>query len=249
MGTKHALVTGASRGLGHELAVHLTKAGWSVTGFARRPPDELGSLVPFDYFQADLSTPEVLPVILGRVGGPLDLVVHCAVHHEASMASGLTASEMAFRVNALTPYHLSEALLKRQPAERLLSVIMINSESIFHADRHSAVYAASKAALRPLAAGLAESCRSRNASVATVLLGPLADEKKLADLRRVAHQRGVTEDEITKVFLRRSNPDLVIESLIDYEACVRTVEYVNSLGRVANGMVCRLDGGSAGSLI
>jgi hypothetical protein len=51
------------------------------------------------------------------------------------------------------------------------------------------------------------------------------------------------------MFLRKSNPDLVIDEFIDFESCYRSVVYLTELGAIANGMLCRLDGGSAGSLV
>lgn len=110
-------------------------------------------------------------------------------------------------------------------------------------------YGASKAALRVLTSALAASCRGRNASVSTLLLGPLWDAKRAADIGRVAAKRGVPVADVTRLFLRRSNSDLVIDFFIDLESCYRSLRYLVDLGRVANGTVCRLDGGSAGSLI
>jgi hypothetical protein len=85
--------------------------------------------------------------------------------------------------------------------------------------------------------------------VATLLLGPLADERKLHELSEIARRRGTSTAEVTKAFLRKANPSYVTDSLIDLDACFRSVEYIAGLGRSANGMVCRVDGGSAGSLI
>jgi short-subunit dehydrogenase len=161
----------------------------------------------------------------------------------------LAELEDTFRVNALAPYLLTFHLLDTAPNDQFSCCIVVNSEAIFAANRQSAPYAASKAALRVLTAGLADECRSRNAAVATLLLGPLSDARKRAELQAVANKRGLSAEEVTRVFLRRSNPSLVIDSLIDYASCLKSVQYIAGLGPIANGMVCRLDGQSAGSLI
>jgi hypothetical protein len=53
---------------------------------------------------------------------------------------------------------------------------------------------------------------------------------------------------VVKLFLRNTKPGMFIDDLIDYESCFRSVRYINELGPEATGMVCRLDGGSGGSL-
>jgi len=248
---RRAFITGTSQGLGAFLATRLAEDGWKVTGLGRRPRTESSAAQAIDYIQADLSLPETVEELPALIGETPDLIVHSAVVYPSREISvpGWADLEGAFRVNALVPYRLTLDLLADKPQDHFTSCVVVNSEAICHADRQSGVYAASKAALRVLTTALAESCRSHNASVSTLLLGPLADPAKVADLRGIAERRGVSEAEITRLFLRKSNPDLVIESLIDFESCYRSVMYIADLGPVANGMMCRLDGGSAGSLI
>ncbi|MFC5642409.1 SDR family oxidoreductase [Kitasatospora cinereorecta] len=248
---KRAFVTGTSHGLGARLATRLAEDGWQVTGLGRRPRSETALPPEVRYLQADLSDPKALDELPALIGETPDLIVHNAVSYPPRDVSALTLDELEgiFRVNSLVPYRLTLDLLAAKPPERFCSVVVVNSESIYHADFASGVYAASKAALRVLTTSLADHCRSRNAAVATLLLGPLADPGKVADLRAVAERRGVTEAEITRLFLRKSNPDLVIEQLIDFDACVRSVRYIADLGTTANGMMCKLDGGSSGSLV
>ncbi|MBM0275413.1 SDR family NAD(P)-dependent oxidoreductase [Micromonospora tarensis] len=251
MSAKTAVITGASDGLGAHLATRLAEEGWRVTGVGRRPHTESSVPAGIDYVRLDLARPDAVEQLLDRLGETPDLVVQNAVSYPApgDGAPSLTEMEDVFRVNALTPYRLALGLLDRKPPEQFVSCIVINSESIYHADDGSGLYAASKAALRVLSTALATRYRSRNASVATLLLGPLADAKKVAQLRRIAEQKGLSEQQVTALFLRRSNPDLVIDQLIDFDSCHRSVAYLAGLGPVANGMLCRLDGGSAGSLI
>ena len=247
---KRALITGASHGLGAHLADRLDAEGWHVIGLGRRPASDCCGAAAIEYIQADLSVPEVIDALPARIGESPDLIVHNAVSYpDFDATPALAEMETVFRVNTFAPYQLTLGLLEAKPEDKFCSCIVLNSESIYHADHRSGLYAASKAALRVLTAALASACRSRNASVSTLLLGPLADPKKVEGLRRVAEKKGVTEEDITKVFLRKSNPDLVIDTLIDLESCFRSVIYVVSLGRIANGMVCKLDGGSSGSLI
>ncbi|MEV8327647.1 SDR family oxidoreductase [Kitasatospora sp. NPDC056731] len=251
MEPKRALVLGASQGLGAHIAVRLAEDGWSVTGVGRRPRQVTALDGSVEYLQADLSQAETLVELPKLVAGCPDLIVHSAVtYHDFGVSvPTLDELEQVFRVNALLPYRLLHQLLSDKPGDRFCSCVVLNSDAIFHARRLSGIYAASKAALRVLTTMLADTFRADNASVSTLLLGPLADAKKTADLQRIATKRGMSPEELTKAFLRRSNPDLVIDELIDFESCYLSLRHLVELGAVANGSLYRLDGGSAGSLI
>lgn len=251
MARRRALVTGANRGLGAHLVRQLAARDWQVSGIVRRPTADVEPIDGVAYVQADLSDLSQVEALPDRLEEPCDLVIHSAVWYPDPRGPAPTtaAIESAFRVNALAPYTLTRALLDRWDAEHQCTVVMVNSEAIYHADGQSGLYAATKAALRVLSTTLAHAVRERPVAVATLLLGPLGDERKMADIERVAAQRDMSPDEVTKVFLRRSNPDLVIDRFIDFEDCWRSVAYIVDLGHAANGMMCRLDGGSAGSLL
>ncbi|NJP53786.1 SDR family oxidoreductase [Streptomyces sp. SBST2-5] len=250
MEKKRALVLGASQNLGAHLAGRMAAEGWAVTALGRRPAGETDLPADLDYIQADLSLPETLEWLPEKIGDAPDAVVYNAVRYPDQKAGtpSLQELESVFRVNALVPYRLLLDLLLA-PRDRFCSVVVVNSDAIYHAREQSGVYSASKAALRVLTGTLASTARGRNASVSTLLLGPLADREKVRGLQRVAEQRGTTEEEVTRLFLRRSNTNLVIDELIDFESCFQSLRYMIGLGPVANGMMCRLDGGSAGGLV
>lgn len=245
-----ALVIGASRGVGAHIATRLAEEGWVVKGVGRRP---LTSIVPtpkYEYVRADISDPNALDQMLSDLGRVPDLVVHNAVRADWNSSSlSLESMEAAFRVNALMPYLITRDLLARKPDADFLSCVFINTEAVFHADQHSCSYAASKAALRVLSAGLSASVRDGNAALATLMLGPLADQSRLDEARSIAEKKGMTPTQVARLFLRKTKPDMVIDDFIDYESCFMSIKYIHGLGRAANGMVCRLDGGSGGSLI
>jgi NAD(P)-dependent dehydrogenase (short-subunit alcohol dehydrogenase family) len=249
---KNAVVIGASQGLGWYLASRLVDQGWEVIGTGRRSLEDVAPPLSFEYIRADLADGTTLDFLAGlfREKRP-DLIVHNAVTYGELRKPDPTLNELEtiFRVNTLLPYCLLLNYLSAIPQDGFTSCIVVNSDTIYHANQHSGSYAASKAALRVLTTALADFCQSRNASVSTLLLGPLADQKKADEFRRIAERNGVSEDEIMRLFLRRSNPSLVIDSLIDFEPCFQSIQYIANLGRVANGMLCKLDGGSSGSLV
>lgn len=245
-----ALVIGASRGVGAHIANRLLEDGWAVTGVGRRPFESIVPAPKYEYVSADISDPAALDQMLGDSGRVPDLVVHNAVHANwDSSKLDLTGMEEVLRVNAVAPYLITRDLLARKSDSDFLSCVFINSEAVFHADQDSCAYAASKAALRVLSAGLSASVRDGNAALATLMLGPLADQSRLDQAHAIAEKKEMTPTQVVKLFLRNTKPDMVIDELIDYESCYRSIRYIHELGRAANGMVCRLDGGSAGSLI
>ncbi|WP_031186583.1 SDR family NAD(P)-dependent oxidoreductase, partial [Streptomyces sp. NRRL S-1896] len=148
----------------------------------------------FAYERLDLSDPEEAHRFLEGAGSDAyDLVVHNAVTYGAipGKPPALDELEAMFRVNALVPYRLLHGVLAAQPTDRFCSCVVVNSDSIYHATKQSAPYAATKAALRVLTTSLADTFRSAQVSVATLLLGPLPDPRKLADFQRVAERHDV----------------------------------------------------------
>ncbi|MEU1513187.1 SDR family oxidoreductase [Streptomyces sp. NPDC005811] len=242
---RRALVIGGSRGVGARLATRLSEHGWAVTATGRRQRSDTGFPDGVKYKRLDLAadtavkeSAELLRSLRPR------LVVHNAAIYPTAEPD-LAECETVFRVNALVPHQVLADYLPGADC----TCVLVNSDSIYHANRTSGVYAASKAALRVLASALADRCRGSRACVATLLLGPLADDRKAEQFEQIAQMRQLPPEEVAKAFLRRSNPSYVVDSLVDLDACVRSVEYLVDLGTQANGMLCRLDGGSAGSLL
>ncbi|MBF6299071.1 SDR family oxidoreductase [Nocardia amamiensis] len=250
---QQAVVLGGSRGLGAHISTRLAQSGWKVTATGRSVSADNLLTGAIDYFQADLNDDDALSSLdeLLSERRP-ELIVHNAVSYGSRDGSQPDARELVelFRVNAITPYillreYLSAASRQGSPC----SCITISSDSIYNAKQSTGPYAASKAAMKVLATALADSCRGSNASVSTLLLGPLADERKIQEFQRIAEARGMEAQAVARTYLHRSNTSLVIDSLIDFESCYRSIEYLANLGPIANGMVCKLDGGSSGSLI
>lgn len=126
MTRRHALVTGASRGLGLEFTRQLLASGWHVVAACRRPgratalnglagahPGRL-HVLPLDVAvpasHAELA--RELPLVLGEAGRISLLVNNAGVLHPGERFGSLTAAnfEDSFRTNALGPLLLTQAL-------------------------------------------------------------------------------------------------------------------------------------------
>ena len=123
---KRILLTGASRGVGLQVAHLLIKGGAHVLGVARdqerllkveKQLNEKGK-EHFVSLCADLMQESAISAITNRVSdlwGALDIVIHNAgvmLHHEGGiLAEPLGKLEDSLQVNLLTPFRLTRALL------------------------------------------------------------------------------------------------------------------------------------------
>jgi NAD(P)-dependent dehydrogenase (short-subunit alcohol dehydrogenase family) len=154
----HALITGASAGLGRALTVELAKQGWTLTIDARHPEtlervaDELSALTKVQAVHGDVSDPAHRAALVAAAGesGPLDLLVNNASDLGGSPLPRLrdleaAAYERLWRVNVLAPQQLVQALL---PYLRPAAVI-VNISSDAGAENYErwGGYGSSKAAL------------------------------------------------------------------------------------------------------
>lgn len=210
-----ALVTGASRGIGHATALALTKAGAHVVAVARTVGalEELddairglggsATLVPLDlkdYPGIDrlgLALHERfgrLDALIGNAGilGPLSPLGHVeAAAWEEVMAVNVTANWRLIR--AMDP------LLKRSDAGR---VVLISSGVAAQALAYWGPYAASKAALEVLARTYAAETATTNVRVNVLTPGPIRT--------RMRAQAMPGEDPMTL-----ETPDKVAEKIVD----------------------------------
>lgn len=165
MTTRTALVTGASRGLGHALTAALADRGWRLVvdgrdadrlaaAVAALPRPDLVTAVP-----GDVADPDHRAALAAAVGPRLDLLVNNASALGPSPLpplADLAAAEFlqVLAVNVVAPLALTQAVL---PALRSAggTVVDISSDAAVEAYAGWGGYGASKAALDQLTAVLA----------------------------------------------------------------------------------------------
>jgi NAD(P)-dependent dehydrogenase (short-subunit alcohol dehydrogenase family) len=184
-----ALITGAGRGLGSELARQYAADGWEVIGTTRREL-EMTDRKQISRFAKELR------------GKPVDLLFcNAGIVGKKGMAPGrfdFDSWEEVLRVNLLAPAALAEALLDNVAASERRTIAMMSSRlgSISESTGMTLPYATSKAALNMLVKGLAAHLASRGIVVVALSPGwvrtdmggagaPLAPEASVAGLRRV----------------------------------------------------------------
>ena len=188
-GKPTALITGASRGLGKELARQYEADGWKVIGTERSDMD-MNDVAQIRRFAARLK------------GQPIDLLfANAGISGRRGMAPGsfdFDSWQEVLRVNLLGPAALAEALVDNVAASDKKCIAMMSSRlgSISESSGMTLPYSTSKAALNMLVKGLSATLASRGITVVALSPGwvrtdmggqgaPLAPDKSVQGLRKV----------------------------------------------------------------
>jgi NAD(P)-dependent dehydrogenase (short-subunit alcohol dehydrogenase family) len=192
-----AVITGAGRGLGKELARQYAADGWEVIGTTRREL-EMTDRKQISRFAKELK------------GKPLDLLFcNAGIVGKRGMKPGsfdFDSWEEVLRVNLLGPASLAEALLDNVAASERRIIAMMSSRlgSISESTGMTLPYATSKAALNMLVKGLAATLADRGIIVVALSPGwvrtdmggaqaPLTPEASVSGLRMVIHKLKSTD--------------------------------------------------------
>jgi NAD(P)-dependent dehydrogenase (short-subunit alcohol dehydrogenase family) len=171
MSPRHALVIGANRGIGLELARQLKARGARVTATYRDNPGGLADLDVSLVGNIDLERPETLAA-LGIDGDPVDdLIVNAGIYPKDRTHGHLDPASIlrGFTVNAMGPLLAVDALKTR--LSRGARVLLITSRMGSIADNDSGgsyAYRMSKAALNMAGKSLSLDLRSQGVSVALI---------------------------------------------------------------------------------
>jgi len=178
---KHAVVTGASSGIGRAVAERLLADGWQVTGISRSAPEIAHAA--FTFVQADLARGAEADRVASACGAPHALV-HAAGVMRGALLGALRAedSEAMWRLHVDAATRLANALLPRMAAAGHGRLVLIGSRTSTGV-RGKSQYAASKAALVALARSWA--CEVVGRGVTVNVVSPSAtDTAMLADPER-----------------------------------------------------------------
>ncbi|MEY3816659.1 MAG: hypothetical protein RI966_636 [Actinomycetota bacterium] len=158
-----ALVTGASSGIGYEMAIQLATSGVPVIAVARRR-DRLKQLAAqfknIEVMDADLSTPEGVGQVESRISDSSKTAIDLVVNNAGFGSSGLMhevdvdrlSREVGVNVLALT--RLSHAAVNAMVPRGRGYLLNVSSIASFQAGPSSAVYSATKAFVTSLTEAL-----------------------------------------------------------------------------------------------
>lgn len=200
------IVTGASSGVGRELALELARRGARVLATARRA-DRLAALAagaPIATLTGDLTLPTFRAALVGdavaRFGG-IDIVVAAA----GSGAIGEFAAaepetlRRVMEIDFFAPVELVRAALPELARGRDPAIVLVGSILGLHPLPHHAEYCAAKSAIHAFAGTLRAELAPEGIDVLLATLGPTASEfwENLLVGRRPAWSRGRQLDAAT----------------------------------------------------
>ncbi len=184
-----ALVTGASSGIGEQIARALSARGYHVTLVARRADrlrqlaGELGnaSCLPADL--TDEGAREMLASLVADARRSVEVLVNCAGFgvYEPFCKSDHARELQQLRLLAEAPLDLMHRWLAGMVERRRGAVINISSTSAFQALPYNAGYAAAKSYLLLLSEGLHAEVEEFGVSVTAVCPGPVPTEFQQAN--------------------------------------------------------------------
>jgi NAD(P)-dependent dehydrogenase (short-subunit alcohol dehydrogenase family) len=176
----HALVTGASSGIGAAVTDRLLTDGWAVTAVSRTAPAERPGLT---WVSADLDDIAAVPERLADVA-PLDAVVHAAGVQRSGPLVALSAEdgELMWRLHVAAATAVVDAVIDRMHDGG--RIVLMGSRTATGVAGKSQ-YAATKAALIGLARSWAMELAPRRVTVNVVAPGP-TDTPMLTDPGRAS---------------------------------------------------------------
>ena len=199
-GTKRALVTGASNGLGKSIALQLTEAGYEVVavdsderGLLRLHHDSLDSIIGF---KLDLADIDELQAGMRRLvaEGPYERVFLVAGISATGRFENIPAEahKRVMRVNLLAPQIIATWLLQERMLNRGARVMFISSLSHVLGYPGAASYAASKDALAIYARSIRKSFRKHGALVCCCFPGAIRTDHAEKHSPKGANEAGRT---------------------------------------------------------
>lgn len=186
LGGRHALVTGASAGIGRAIAALLAARGARVLAVGRDEArlaalasESAGSVLPLVCDLARDGAAEALVAELrARIGG-LDLLVHSAgAHILAPLATARVEDlDAQWQVNLRAVWLLTRAALPLLVAAGG-DVVFVNSSSVRHPRAEAGLFAATQHALCGLADSLREELNPRGVRVLSIFPGRTATPRQ-----------------------------------------------------------------------
>jgi 3-oxoacyl-[acyl-carrier protein] reductase len=172
---KHALVTGASRGIGRAIAQELAAAGASVVvGYrsGREEAESLAAEIGGRAVQADVSSPEEARRLVEEAGD-LDVLVNNAGLTRDGLLARMSDEDwrVVLETNLSSVFYTCRAVTRPMMRKRAGAIVNVSSIVGVHGNWGQTNYAASKAGIIGFTKSLARELGSRNVRANVVAPG------------------------------------------------------------------------------
>ena len=196
----HALVTGASHGIGIEIARELKARGARVT-ILGRDSDRLAAVADEQGatpIVADLADSERLASVIAEAEaglGPVDVLVNNAALTAVAPAQAAKPGEAQFLmdVNAVAPMELCRQVLPGMLARRRGHLVNVSTLAAVSAVPELSIYGASKAALHQYTAVLQRDLKGTGVRTTLATLGEVAGTHMMEQARQSAQIAAVSK--------------------------------------------------------
>ncbi len=194
MGSRVAIVTGASSGIGRATSIALVKAGWTVVAAARRASElaKLKQQVPERLHTRviDLSVPqthaELVDFCRKELGGIDALINNAGYGVKASFLKGNFDDWVGmFQINVLAHLHLSQLVARLMTLVGRGDIVFVSSIAQLRGLANEAVYCATKSAVGAITESLRVELSQSGIRVTSVLPGTTRTEFELKSMSRV----------------------------------------------------------------
>jgi short-subunit dehydrogenase len=205
---KTGLVTGAGRGIGRAIAIHLAKAGCDVC-LTARSLDQLVAVQseiraldrPAKIVQADLTSDDDLHSLV-QACGPVDFLINNAGWGKLApvVQARVNDWDQTFRLNLRAPMILAKELLPEMIKKGAGAVINIGSVSGKTGEANGAAYSASKFGLVGFTQSLYEEVREHGVKVAVILPG-FVDTPMIPPVKHLDRKKMIQPDDVAQAVL------------------------------------------------
>lgn len=253
---KTAIVTGSTGGIGLAIAAGLARAGARVVILGRTQQgvdaalQKLAKAGAVSGVVADAGTAQGCATLIAAEP-EADILVNNLGIYGAKEFFDITDDDWdeSFRVNILSGVRLARHYAQGMRDRGWGRVQFISSESALNIPTEMVHYGVSKAAVQGVARGLAKVLAGSGVTVNSILPGPTRTEGSVEMMGKLAEERGVTTDEMEKLFLQENRPSNLLGRFATPEEVAAMSVYIASpQASATTGAALRVDGGTVESI-
>jgi NAD(P)-dependent dehydrogenase (short-subunit alcohol dehydrogenase family) len=259
LGGKTAVVTGATGGIGLEIARTLSREGATVI-ILGRSKERLNAAVEnirasdganVTGLLADAATDAGASALIAAIP-QIDILVNNLGIYAPKDVQDISDAEWReiFEVNVMSGIRLSRAYMPGMFERNWGRVIFISSESGLMTPVEMVHYGMTKTSQLAVARGLAITTKGTGVTVNSILPGPTRSEGILDFLRGLSTNADATPAELEADFFQKHRSTSLLQRLINPEEIANLVAFVASpLSSATNGAALRVDGGVTPTIV